>query len=80
MIIRSSPTGGNFFAAIKSFDANITILGKFVLTVKNSIDDTTNWGWDDLIPKSMMPTLRVHYEQRLVLKMRVRYGISIVSY
>ena len=34
MIIRSSPTGGNFFAAIKSFDANITILDKFVLTVK----------------------------------------------
>ena len=38
MIIRSNPTGGNFFAAAaaKSFDADIAISGNFVLIVKNS--------------------------------------------
>ena len=31
-----SPTGGNFFfAAVKSFDANIAISGNFVLNAKN---------------------------------------------
>ena len=29
-------TGGKFFAAVKSFDANIAISGNFVLNVKNS--------------------------------------------
>ena len=37
-MIRSSSTGGNFFAAVKSFDANIAKSGNFVLTVKNSSD------------------------------------------
>ena len=36
MIIRSSPTGGNFVAAVKSFDDNIAIYGNFVRTAKNS--------------------------------------------
>ena len=36
MIIRSSPIGGNFFAAVKSFYANIAINGNFVLDTKNS--------------------------------------------
>ena len=36
MIIRLSPTGGNFFAAVKSFDTNIAISGNFVLNAKNS--------------------------------------------
>ena len=31
MINSSSPTGGNFFAAVKFFDANIAISGNFVL-------------------------------------------------
>ena len=30
------PTEGNFFAAVKSFDANITISGNFVLNANNS--------------------------------------------
>ena len=34
VIIRSSPTGGNFFAAVKSFAANIAISGYVVLTTK----------------------------------------------
>ena len=38
MITRSSPT--NFFAAVKSFDTNIAISGKFVLNAKNSISTT----------------------------------------
>ena len=37
MIIRSSPTGGNFFTAVISFDANIVISDNFLLSVKNSI-------------------------------------------
>ena len=36
VIIRSSPTVGNFFAAVKSLDANISISDNFVLTVNNS--------------------------------------------
>ena len=37
MIIRSNPTGGKKnFAAVKSFDTNIAIIGSFVLNVKNS--------------------------------------------
>ena len=36
-MITSSPTGGNFFNAIKSIDAKIAISGNFVLTAKNSI-------------------------------------------
>ena len=36
VIMRSSPIGGNFFfAAVKSFDANIAIIGIFVLNAKN---------------------------------------------
>ena len=38
MIIRSGPTGGNFFAAVNSFAANIAISGNVVLTTKNSIN------------------------------------------
>ena len=37
MIIGSGPTGGNFFAAVKSFDAYIAISSNFVLNTKNSI-------------------------------------------
>ena len=36
LIIRSSPTGGNFFVAVKPFDANIAISGNFVLNAENS--------------------------------------------
>ena len=36
MINRSNPTGGNFFAAIKSFDANIVTSGNFVLIARKS--------------------------------------------
>ena len=36
MIIRSNPTEGKF-AVVKSFDANIPIIGNFVLIAKNSI-------------------------------------------
>ena len=36
MIIMSSLAGINFFAVVKSFDANISISANFVLTVKNS--------------------------------------------
>ena len=35
MIIGLSRTGGNFLAAVKSFDANIEIIDTFVLNVKN---------------------------------------------
>ena len=38
MIIRSSPIGGNFFVAIKTFDANIDSIGNFVLIVKTPSD------------------------------------------
>ena len=41
MIIRLSLTGGNFFAAEKSFDVNIVISGNLIVTAKNSIGDTT---------------------------------------
>ena len=41
MIIRLSPTGDNFFAAVKTFDANITISGNFVLNKKNSNDNVS---------------------------------------
>ena len=34
--IRSSPTGGNFFAVVKSFEYNNAISANFVQTVKNS--------------------------------------------
>ena len=33
--IKSSPTGGNFFAVVESFDANTAISVNFVLTVNN---------------------------------------------
>ena len=35
VIMRSSPTGGNFFAAVKSFDVNIANPGNYVLNAKN---------------------------------------------
>ena len=35
---RSRPTEGNFFAVVKSFDANTVISVNFILTVKNSND------------------------------------------
>ena len=38
MIIRLSPTGGNYFCCRKSFDVNIAISGNFVLNAKNSND------------------------------------------
>ena len=41
MIIRSSPTGGNFFVALKSFDVNIAISCKFVLNAINSSNEVT---------------------------------------
>ena len=41
MIIRLSLTGGNFFAAVKSFDVNIVISGNLIVTAKNSIGDAT---------------------------------------
>ena len=34
VMIRFSPTGGNFFVSVKTFDANIDNIGNFVLTVK----------------------------------------------
>ena len=37
LIIRLSLTGDNFFAAVKSFDANIAISGNFALNAKNSL-------------------------------------------
>ena len=41
MIIRSSPTGGGgiFFAAVKTFDTNIAIIGNFVLVAKSTIKE-----------------------------------------
>ena len=30
MIVRPNPTGGNIFAAVKTFDANIDNIGKFL--------------------------------------------------
>ena len=36
MTNRSSPTGGNIFASVKSFDANLVIIDNFALTAKNS--------------------------------------------
>ena len=35
-MIKSSPTGGNFFAAVTSFDNKIAISVNFVLNAKNS--------------------------------------------
>ena len=35
MIIGSSSTGGNLFAAAKSFNVNIAIIGNFVLNARN---------------------------------------------
>ena len=43
MIVRPSPPGGNFFDAVKSFDANITISGNVVLNAKNLIVRLVNW-------------------------------------
>ena len=44
MIIRSSPTGDNyFFAAVKSFDANVAISANFVLTEKKIECDKLAW-------------------------------------
>ena len=46
MIFRSSPTGGNFFVAVKKFHANIANIANFVLIVKNSYleeNAVTNW-------------------------------------
>ena len=36
-------TGGNFFAAVKSFDASIAISGNFVSNAKNSIVLQNPW-------------------------------------
>ena len=36
-------TGGNFFAAVKSFDASIAISGNLVLNAKNSIVLQNSW-------------------------------------
>ena len=49
VIIRSSLTWDQallevtFFVAVKSFEANATISGNFVLTPKNSITCSTGW-------------------------------------
>ena len=41
VIIRSGHSGSNFFAVVKIFDANIAIIGNFVLIAKNSTRTTT---------------------------------------
>ena len=46
MIIRLSPTGGNFFAAVKSFDANIAITDNFVLNADLKPRSDSNQGTD----------------------------------
>ena len=51
MIVRSSPIEGNFFAVVKSFDANIPISGNFVLDAKNSIEQ--EWKKKSFLTKSL---------------------------
>ena len=47
MIVRLSPTGDNFSAAVKSFDANIAITGNFVLNadLKHRLDSNQGSGY-----------------------------------
>ena len=40
---KDAPMEITFFATVKSFDANIPIIGNFVLHTKNSIADTDFW-------------------------------------
>ena len=43
VIIRLSPTGGNIFAVIKPFDADIVISGNLVSKAKNPTETLLAW-------------------------------------
>ena len=55
VILRMSSTGGNYFAAVEYFDANIAISGNFVLNAKNSIKPCLNSELPFYISVSVMP-------------------------
>ena len=42
MIVRSNPTGGNIFAAVKTFDANIDNIGNFLSIQQERIQSNAN--------------------------------------
>ena len=63
VIIRLSPTGGNFFAAVKSFDANIAISGNFVLNAKNSNGYENLWSDCATISANISSELTLWFDQ-----------------
>ena len=65
MIIRLSSTEGNFFATVKSFDANIAISGNFVhvLNAKNSSGSENLWSDDATISPNMSSELTLWFDQ-----------------